>query len=220
MGAILWWEHEAQAYIISKGFRNRQLSCIDPTSNNNRYRNKLTGDSPEICRGLDSHGFADLVTCIKRHTSLSSIYSIDDPRRFNMGTPSEVWSTMSRCWDIEPTSDRIIQDIQYFEAVLDKIIASKGCIVSDENLRHGRRCDGWKSKYGKDIQKPRNRQKKDTLGQQLLLHADCQDAYDKLSMMNMNIEDLAVHENIEIHSVSDLDMDNISDIEFLNNEID
>ena len=48
-------------YLEQQGFARRQLCCRDPTNIDNRYRNKLTGDSPEICVSLDSHGFADLM---------------------------------------------------------------------------------------------------------------------------------------------------------------
>ena len=58
-----------------------------------------------------------------------------------MGTPLEVESTMRRCWTVEPTSDRIVEDIQKFESVLDKIIAAQGYVVHDEFLRTGRRGD-------------------------------------------------------------------------------
>ena len=38
-----------------------------------------------------------------------------------------------------PTSERICEDINGFDHVLDKIIESKGTIVKDEGLRHGSR---------------------------------------------------------------------------------
>ena len=38
-----------------------------------------------------------------------------------------------------PTSERICQDINDFDNVLDKIIDSEGTIVKSEGLRHGRR---------------------------------------------------------------------------------
>ena len=46
---------------------------------------------------------------------------------------------MTRCWQMAPSSDRIMQDIQALPMVLDKIIAAKGCVVQDEYLRSGRR---------------------------------------------------------------------------------
>ena len=32
-----------------------------------------------------------------------------------MGTPAEVWSTLTRCWEVAPTSERIVEDISKFE---------------------------------------------------------------------------------------------------------
>jgi hypothetical protein len=98
-GLKAWWEKEAQNHLNDLGFRNRQLCCLDPTNQNlTAYRNKVAGDSPEICRGLDSHGFADLLRSIILHTSITCDYDDIDPRKFKTGTPEEVWSTMSRCW--------------------------------------------------------------------------------------------------------------------------
>ena len=56
-----------------------------------------------------------------------------------MSTPNELWSTVIRCWNVEPTSQRIIDDIMGFEDVIDKVIAAQGCVVTDLRLRHGRR---------------------------------------------------------------------------------
>lgn len=71
--------------------------------------------------------------------ALTSSYSIDDPHRFNFGTPSQAWSTMVRCWTIEPTSERIIADIFDFPNVLQIVIDHKGAVVPEINLRHGHR---------------------------------------------------------------------------------
>ena len=50
----------------------------------------------------------------------------------------EIWL---RC---APTSERICEDINGFDHVLDKIIESEGTIVKDEGLRHGRRATNHK----------------------------------------------------------------------------
>ena len=58
-GRLAWCEGEAQAYLASNGFANRKIRNI--TANKGaRYEGKIVGDSPEMCRALDSHGFADL----------------------------------------------------------------------------------------------------------------------------------------------------------------
>ena len=56
-----WWENDAQAYLrdILKFPLDRQMRAEGATNENNRYyKNKLVGNSPEMCRALDSHGFA------------------------------------------------------------------------------------------------------------------------------------------------------------------
>lgn len=138
-GLTAWWEPAAQAYIASKGFKDRQLRCIGSTNADNRYAGKLPGDSPEICRALDSFGFAHLAYSVRIHTALTSILAPEDPGRFSMGTPDQVESTLRRCWDVAPSSEQIIADIQGFPRVLQKIIDAKGCVVPDECLRSGRR---------------------------------------------------------------------------------
>ena len=67
------------------------------------------------------------------------MYALDDPRRFNFGTPSQVWETMRRCWELEPTSERIIKDIEDLPRVLDIVIEHRGAVVLEECLRHGHR---------------------------------------------------------------------------------
>jgi hypothetical protein len=71
--------------------------------------------------------------------ALTFTYDIKDPRRFIFGPPTQVWHTMERCWTLEPTSDRIIADIEDFGNVLDVIIEFKGCVGPECRLRHGHR---------------------------------------------------------------------------------
>ena len=49
---------------------------------------------------------------------------------------------MERCWDVEPTLKRVVQDIEDWEFVLDKIIAARGVVVHGLALRHGKRQSG------------------------------------------------------------------------------
>ena len=103
-GLRLWWTKSAQNHMRLRNFYHRQIMCVGQTNAGNRYHGKVVGDSPEFCRALDSHGFADLETSLAYHCSLSSNYDRKDPRRFLMGTPAQVWSSMTRCWQVEPTS--------------------------------------------------------------------------------------------------------------------
>jgi hypothetical protein len=192
-GLSQWWEKEAQEYLHTRwSFRDRQLRCNGDTNKGTRYHNKVVGDSPELTRALDSHGFADLKRSMLFHVGLSSVYPltiegpdgepVPNPRRFNMGTPAEVERTMFRCWTLEPTSDRIVEDILGLPRVLDKIIEARGTVVPDEFLRSGRRqrrADGSELK-----RKPIKRQRKVTNTTLPPVHADCQEA---LRLLKTNV---------------------------------
>ena len=66
-GLSSWWEKEAQDHLEMFGFKNRQLRCLGDTNSNTIYYHKVVGNSPELCRGLDSHGFQDLDDCTLYH---------------------------------------------------------------------------------------------------------------------------------------------------------
>lgn len=94
-----------------------------------------------MCRALDSHGFADLKAALMAYSSYTSVLPIGDPRRFNLGTPNEVFRSIERAFAVAPTSKRIAEDILALRQplVLDIFIEYEGCMVPDEALRHGRR---------------------------------------------------------------------------------
>ena len=176
-GLSAWWEGEAQDCLETLGFRHRQLCCVGGTNADNaRYHWKVVGDSPELCRGLDSHGFADLTAAMTYHCAMTSTYEDDDPCRFGMGTPTEVMSTIRRCWQIVPTSERICEDIQRLPVVLEKIIERGGCVVPDEFLRTGRRTRRADDS-GDCTRKVPKRQRKDTARQARPLHPDAAAAH-------------------------------------------
>lgn len=135
------WAKEDQEYLHTKWHMNdRQLRAFGDTNVGTRYECGVIGDSPELCWGLDAYGFSDLERCISYHVALSSfIKDFNDPRCFKLGTPADVFKTISRCWEFEPASTRIVQDIQDFERVLGLIVDAGGIIVEGEGLRHGRR---------------------------------------------------------------------------------
>ena len=96
---------------------------------NTRYRWKLVGDSPELCRGLDSHGFADLNAAVTLNCSLATYYPKGHAMRekWNLGNVDALWNCMAETWmKCAPTSDRIAEDIMKIVPVLDKIIEAKG----------------------------------------------------------------------------------------------
>ena len=120
--------------------------------------------------------------------SVTSLYDNNDIRKFKMGTPAEVWSTMARCWEVEPTSERIVEDIMKLDMVLDKIIEAEGCVVFDLFLRTGRRGQEWERKDGKGSckNKPRSSQRIDTIKSRPV-HVDCIEAFNSLSNIQLNI---------------------------------
>ncbi len=91
-----------------------------------RYEDKIVGDSPVMCRALDSHGVADLKLALFKYASFTSLYPKGDPRRFNTGTPEELLSPINRTWRVAPTSKRVIEDVELIPAVFDKIIEARG----------------------------------------------------------------------------------------------
>jgi hypothetical protein len=130
-------------------------------------------------RGLDSRGFADLKAAVMTHASHTSVYpDKDGPRRFNLGTPAEVFQSIERAWAVAPTSKRICEDILMPPFVLDKIIAAQGSTVEDGALRQGRRKAKhrtWESvhqRVGPLVNKPRSFQRIETLASSVPTHPD------------------------------------------------
>ena len=68
---ILRMVGKGSARLHGKGL-NRQLMNTNEGNSTTRYNNKVVGDSPEICRALDSHGFAHLERSIKLQVAKSS----------------------------------------------------------------------------------------------------------------------------------------------------
>jgi hypothetical protein len=99
-----------------------------------RHHGKIAGDSPEICRG-----FADLKAAIMAYSACTSVLPVGDARRFNLGTPNEVFRSIERAFAAAPTSKRTAEDILALSMGLDRIIEHKGTVVEDEALRHRRR---------------------------------------------------------------------------------
>ena len=53
----------------------------------------------------------------------------DDLKQFQLGTPSVVACCVSRCWQVGPTNERVLDDIQSWEFGLDKIIEARVSVV-------------------------------------------------------------------------------------------
>ena len=106
---------------------------------------------------------------------------------------------MERCWTLEPTSERIQEDLNDLERVLDIIIERKGAVVPEMNIRHGVRLQAINN--GRVLEhKVTKRQRKHllTMGP---IHADAQDALQSL---------LTVHEALNPTEVAALTAEDIA----------
>jgi hypothetical protein len=182
-------------YIREKGFTDRFIHITAEYQDgiHKRYWFTVVGDSPELARALDSFGFADLELSMAFHQALTCDWAANNPKKFQFGTPSHVWSAMSRCWEVEPTSERIVQDILDLPRVLQKIIDAKGTVVHGEALRNGhraRRADGKGSMKGNLL----NSRRKDTISLRPV-HPDARAALNNILGNEVEVE--LIEETIE-----------------------
>ena len=130
-----------------------------------RYQLKLVGDSPELYRGPDSHGFAGTDAAVTFSCSVATYYPRDHAIRakWDLGNVDALWTCMDETWmKYSPTSGRIVEGIVKILPVLGSITEAKGGVVTDEFYRTGRR---WQ-RVGSDgdcRRKLRVRQRKATL---------------------------------------------------------
>ena len=95
-GLIQFWTPLTQAYIVSIGFGDRIWRAEGETNRGNRYKRKVTGNSPEVNVGTDNDGFRDLGVSMAFHVGLSFLYKVGDERRFSLGSIPEIAHTMKR----------------------------------------------------------------------------------------------------------------------------
>jgi len=91
-------------------------------------------NSLELCRGLDSHGFADLDAAVTLNCSLATYYPKGHAIRAkgDLGNVGALWNCMAKTWMMcAPTSDRIAEDIMKIVPLVGKIIGTKGGLVPD-----------------------------------------------------------------------------------------
>ena len=115
---------------------------------------------------------------IRFHVALTYKLPRDNPLKFQLGTPTHAFSCMMRCWQVEPTPARVLQDIESWEFTLDKIIEARGTVVSGLALRHGHR---WAKANGKGESTNRmvRSQRKGTLSSRPV-HADALPSLNRL----------------------------------------
>ena len=58
---------------------------------------------------------------------------------FEMETPKQVRKMLTRCWEMAPSSERIIDDVMALPHVLRNIVEAEGCVVADNDLCSGKR---------------------------------------------------------------------------------
>ena len=104
----------------AKGFKDRQCRSLGSTNHDNRYRNKLVGDTPEFMP-LDNNLFADFSVALTANVCATRHLPSDHPSRFSLGTPKSTFKAMKRTWEHSPTSDRIVEDIERFIASVDEV---------------------------------------------------------------------------------------------------
>jgi hypothetical protein len=122
-----------------------------------------------------------------------------------LGTPKEVALSLRTAWQVEPTSERIVEDVLALPRVLTKIIEANGCVVFDEFLRTGRRAVNTKGIELKH--KPRSRQRKQTL-KLPPIHPDHLEAYQMLTS-----DAIALHASEAETSALNEPLENIEDPE-------
>eukprot|EP00732_Lithocolla_globosa_P001950 Lithocolla_globosa_v1_NODE_1125_length_2811_cov_40.797210.p2 type:complete len:118 gc:universal NODE_1125_length_2811_cov_40.797210:1717-1364(-) len=88
---------------------------------------------------LDSNLFSDLEYGIKQHVANTTDLPINDPNKFLLGTHAQVSSSLRRTWEVFPTSERIVQDIDRWPKALEAIIEHDGAKVPEIDNRRGRR---------------------------------------------------------------------------------
>ena len=97
--------------------------------------------SPELYRGLDSYGFADLDAAVTLNCSLATYHPKGHAMgaKLNLGNVGALWNCMAKtCMMLAPTSGRIAEGIMKIVPVPGKIIEAKGGLVPDEFYRTGR----------------------------------------------------------------------------------
>ena len=63
----------------------------------------------------------------------------EDPRKFTLCTPNNVWDAVCRTWEYAPTEKRIVEDIEKVFEAIDLVVENEGRAVDFVKHRHGRR---------------------------------------------------------------------------------
>ena len=119
---------------------------------NRRYAGRPVGNSPEM-HPLDNSCFRDFRVNLALNVAVTWKLPRNDPRKFSLGTPSEISRAILRLWDRDtgtaPVSTRILQDIKRIPDSCYKIAEMGGKIVPGLANRNGHR----KVKSGRSLAK-------------------------------------------------------------------
>ena len=149
--------------------------------------NKLAGNSPELCRALDSHGFSHFKRIVNYHVTISGIYADDNPKKIIC---SPQWKGVGPYLQHLKKSDR--KDVEPFRKVVECIVDAKGALVPDDDIRRGRRAVSLYEKVGMKKTNLRNRDRRCTNEKRPPTHPELDDA--------MTI----IHQKALQHPVNDL----------------
>jgi len=146
--------------------------------------------------------------------AITTRYAPNDLKKIAFGTPQHVWHSMTRCWEVEPSSLQIVQDILDLPRVLTKIVEMKGVVVHGEALRNGHRArrGGDGSTCG-----TRSRQRKKDLTLRPV-HPDAQKGIDRILRKENEIDGLisnleSVEDSVDlVYIINERDTDINEDI--------
>jgi hypothetical protein len=146
-----WWSAASLEYLHARGFDSSRYLCAQGNTNadNRYYKGSLVGCRPELMP-LDSHLNADHENGMIFHVALTSNLPNKDPHKFKMGTPAEVGDCMDRTWQVFPTLERVVQDINKFPRAVDSIIEHEGAVIPDLTRLSGRRAELHLAQYHPD----------------------------------------------------------------------
>ena len=92
-----WWEKEAQDYLASRGFKDRQWRAWGKVNKGTRYHRRLVGNRPELMP-LDAHLNSDLKhEARKLVISTSGHLDEGDERRFGYGRAGRTLQDADSC---------------------------------------------------------------------------------------------------------------------------
>ena len=113
-----WWSVGAQKYMEERGFKHRQIKSLGPTNADNRYKHRLTGDSPEYMP-LDNNLFSDFAKALLANVCAIRHLESDRAENFKLAR-----LPMVRTWEHSPTSERIVEDIRRWTDSLQQVIVT------------------------------------------------------------------------------------------------